>query len=351
MGFRILGFAVVLSVLMLAPAVAEETALQSVDLQPVSAAAMGGLRADEGGSPVAGTVLYAAVVETGYRFNPGTAAPGDSLRVAFDDVPIPNGRLNGATEAAISLVRVGIRQAAPAPAATVTVYWATATTGPVAPDTELDSPGTAICSFDLPASSTSVTQVLTCGDGVNPIPGMESVRLNTTLFPGYSTFLVGVRLSSTDPNVGWRVTSGADANQDVFWLYDPLMSGQPNPEASLNFGGSPVARFFLRVEGTPLTASVGGHDDTAEAAFLGTPHANPGRGPIEFSVNSPGKSPVRVQILDVTGRVVETSFEGVLEPGLHYFSWNPDRGVPSGIYFLHARADAMQETRRLVLVR
>lgn len=212
------------------------------------------------GSVEGASVVYSRMTETGFRYNPasaGTLTPADPLRVAFDDVPVPNATMGANTALSVSRVTVGVRRLANAPAVTVDLFWATASTGPIAPDTELDIPYNSICTVALPANgATSVTSLVTCGDGVNPIAGMSNVPLNDTLITGFKTFLIGMRFSNGDANNGWRITSGASANANVFWQHDPNMTGQPNPEGAFLFSTAnppnPPASFMIEVEGTPV---------------------------------------------------------------------------------------------------
>lgn len=192
--------------------------------------------------------LYTNTTQTGFRYTPGGAAPVDNRRVAFDDVPIPVARLGGNVWVDLTQVSVGIRQVAGAPATTVNIYTATLTTGPTPPATELDPPGTLICTANLPAAAASVTTVVNCGNGINVF---ANVPLNMTLLNGFGTFAVGVKLSDTGGLNGWRLTSGPDANADVFWQFDKKATP---PTAAFFFGGTPTnpaATFYISVLGNP----------------------------------------------------------------------------------------------------
>lgn len=209
-----------------------------------------------------GVILYDNTTETGFRYNAsaaGTTIPADNRRVAFDDVPIPNARLGGNTHVAVTRVTVGLRRLANAPATDVDVFWATCSTGPTPPDTELDVPFNLIQTHSLAVNgAAAVTTQLVSGDGTNTL---FTVPLNSTLFSGFGTFLIGMRITNTDINNGWRLTSGPDANANVFWQYDPGMTGQPNPEGAFLFSTAnppnPLAAFWIRIEGTPIPEPAG----------------------------------------------------------------------------------------------
>lgn len=201
-------------------------------------------------------LLYSRTTETGFRYNPasaGTNIPADPARVVFDDIPIPNARLNSMTHIAVTRVTVGIRRLAGAPATDVSLFYSTFTTDVTAPDTNLDIPAVLLATTSLPAAGASATELVTIGDGSSTL---FTTSLNSTLFDGFGTFAVGVRFSNDSNLNGWRITSGADANANVFWLYDPNLSQQANPEGAYLFSNdnppNPPASFYISVEGTPI---------------------------------------------------------------------------------------------------
>lgn len=222
---------------------------------PVNLTVYGGGAAPEGG------LLYSNITQTGFRYTPGQAnttvvpnIPADAARVAFDDVPIPLARLGGNTAIDITRVTVGIRQLAGAPATAVDVYRTSFTTTVTAPDTQLDLPATLLGSANVPAAAAAVTSLVTIGDGTSVIA--SNVPLNMSLINGFGTFGIGVRLSDTGGGNGWRLTSGPDANANVFWLHDPNLTSQANPEGAFLFSSAtppnPLAAFYIEVEGVAV---------------------------------------------------------------------------------------------------
>jgi len=207
-----------------------------------------------GGGERGASILYSRITETGSRFNPGlggpVGGPATQQNVVFDDVPVPTSRLAGNTSIAVSRVTVGIRRLAGAPAVEVSLFWSTATTGAVLPDTELDVPFNTIGAVSLAAAAATVTELVTIGDGSSVL---FTAPLNTTVItPDFATFFIGVQFSSADALNGWRITSGADANANVFWMYD---TDATNPEGRFNFGAAgPPSSFYIEIEGTPVPA-------------------------------------------------------------------------------------------------
>ncbi len=199
-------------------------------------------------------VLYSHTTETGSRFNPGTG--GDPLGVGvqqdvtFDDIPIPNARLAGLTSVDITKITVGIRRAGTAPATDINLFFATATTIVTPPDTELDLPYSPVGTVSLlPRSTTSfITELVTFGNGTDTL---FNVPLNTTILPGFGTFMLGLQFSNADNLNGWRLTSGPDTNANVMWIHDTDLT---DPEGSFNFGAppNPAASFYIVIEGNPV---------------------------------------------------------------------------------------------------
>jgi hypothetical protein len=188
------------------------------------------------------TLLYNESTPGSSYYNPSVPTT-----IVFDDVPIPTSRLGGNTWVSVQTVTVGIFQAAYAPATYVDVYWTTMTTTVTPPDTQIDTPPTLIGTVLLPANGGAWT--ITPVTLSTPLWNL-AVPLNLSIYAGYGTFSIGVRLSSTAWNVGWMLGAGPDANWDGFWQYDP--NANP-PETVWWFSGNPFAAFYISVVGTPFT--------------------------------------------------------------------------------------------------
>ena len=59
-------------------------------------------------------------------------------------------------------------------------------------------------------------------------------------YPGMSAFYLGLGLG---PDLLWQVAGGSNLNPDSFWIQDP-----PSQEGQANFGGEPVAAFYLSID-------------------------------------------------------------------------------------------------------
>ncbi len=86
--------------------------------------------------------------------------------------------------------------------------------------------------------------------------------------------------------------------------------------------------------------------------LLGAPSPNPTAGVTLLAVTLPDQAPVTLKVFDVTGRLVDTAFDGSLAAGHHHLSWSPVRiGATPGVYFLKLVSPEGEAVRRVVVER
>ena len=85
----------------------------------------------------------------------------------------------------------------------------------------------------------------------------------------------------------------------------------------------------------------------ATAGLTCTPHPTHGRATVSFEL--PERSPVTVRIYNVSGSLIATLADEVLEPGSHSFPWCPG-DVPSGAYLCKLGAQGLASVRRIVVL-
>ena len=115
-----------------------------------------------------------------------------------------------------------------------------------------------------------------------------------------------------------------------YW-YRLLLKLPPNPDQM--FGPLAVA-----------AASLAGN------RLMVTPSPSRGRVRIDFEVT--GESRVRLDVIDVQGRVVALLIDGARSPGRERIVWDGGAGsnrVPAGLYFLRYRTGTVQEVRMIAL--
>jgi hypothetical protein len=68
-----------------------------------------------------------------------------------------------------------------------------------------------------------------------------------------------------------------------------------------------------------------------------------------------GPASTRIDLFDVSGRLVRRIFDGEKTPGMHLHTWDgtDDRGRPvdTGVYYLRLRSAGLEETGKILVVR
>lgn len=166
---------------------------------------------------------------------------------------------------------------------------------------------------------------------------------------------------------------GASALNSEFRLHDTAglvvagrMDAPPNKVLWTGFW-FPRAGIVSAIEETPAPDPE--EPDSGEASITGLlapettrligviPNPFLGQAEIRFDLAGAagGSTPVRLDLYDVGGRLVDTPHDGVLAPGAHRIRWDPDlegRGaLPSGVYFLRFVSGRHFETLRVVKTR
>jgi hypothetical protein len=84
------------------------------------------------------------------------------------------------------------------------------------------------------------------------------------------------------------------------------------------------------------------------------PAPNPGAAPFRLAYNVPADRPVRLDVLDLRGRLVRRLVDGTVAPGPHAEVWDgrdrAGRRAAPGLYFVTLRLDEGIRARRLVVL-
>ena len=115
-------------------------------------------------------------------------------------------------------------------------------------------------------------------------------------------------------------------NIDVFLLDELTVGIEDRPEENPAVDGLPVATRLSNVYPNPFNPTT----------------------TIKFAVSS--EMPVKLEVLDVRGRLVETLVDGVKGAGEHGITWTAN-GQASGVYFARLQSRDGVEVRRLTLVK
>jgi hypothetical protein len=94
---------------------------------------------------------------------------------------------------------------------------------------------------------------------------------------------------------------------------------------------------------------------TTATIALSQPIPNPAAGPASFVLALAQKSSVRVEVLDLSGRVIRQLWDGTLGSGPHNFFWNGSdddgREMPAGVYLVRAAVGSNHAMQRIVRLR
>ena len=88
--------------------------------------------------------------------------------------------------------------------------------------------------------------------------------------------------------------------------------------------------------------------------LLGANRPNPFNPVTTISYRLPQRADTRLEVYDVTGRLVTTLVDGVEEAGVHAVSWqgtdDSGRKVASGVYFYRLTSGDQQAARKMVMM-
>ena len=133
----------------------------------------------------------------------------------------------------------------------------------------------------------------------------------------------------------------------------PVTSG--SYDTTFNNPAEPLVNdgFVLRFGQVPAVVPQGGSGGALPAP-LSTVSPNPTRGSLRYSLDLDRSTTVQVDIIDVSGRRMQSLVHEEFPEGHHSLSAElapGTQGIPSGIYYLRLRADGQQWVREFALVR
>lgn len=179
---------------------------------------------------------------------------------------------------------------------------------------------------------------------------------------------------SVTVNLTWTDRSQDEARQAVLFLApEPTAVAWVGPDVQsamvkVPYAGPGYYCFAVAAENCGVQASSdsvcthlavapsGAEDLPPPTVFgLGPVMPNPLNPTTRIAFQVPTQSTVRLRILDVSGRVVRTLVESLLQPGRYTVAWTgvnqSQQRVASGIYFVEMAAPWFRKTTRLVLMK
>jgi hypothetical protein len=193
-----------------------------------------------------------------------------------------------------------------------------------------DPPGTVLATFTLPG--------LPIGENFLHVEVPSSTL-------GQDTWM-GVAFSTADAGLELADPPFPGASDDYFYMTPP---GE-----FFTFGGNPRANFLVGVYAQGGLVAVGPGAGGPRTGFVEPPSPNPAQGGVRFQFAVPATGPVRVDVLDVAGRVVAVLADDVRRPGTYSLSWSGRTGAgrraASGVYFVRLQMPGFAASRKVAVL-
>jgi len=78
-------------------------------------------------------------------------------------------------------------------------------------------------------------------------------------------------------------------------------------------------------------------------------YPNPFNRSCNIEIVNPNEGQLRLEVIDIYGKVVHSLFNGNKEPGAYNFNWTLDnKGIPDGIYFIRMQTEQNVITKKVV---
>ena len=114
--------------------------------------------------------------------------------------------------------------------------------------------------------------------------------------------------------------------------------------------GYSAAGTFINAIEVMLENSLSVSPDVPREFSLHKPYPNPFNNTISIPMTSSIKSDVVIEIFDISGRKIETIFNGQIQPGKKDFQWNANK-ASSGIYLIHSLINGESSYEKIMLIK
>jgi len=159
---------------------------------------------------------------------------------------------------------------------------------------------------------------------------------------------------------GNQVVEGLDVfgNAGAFSLYTinfnniEVLDGKLDIHLSADiYGvGYSAAGTFINAIEVMLENSLSASQDVPREFSLHKPYPNPFNNTISIPMTSSIKSDVVIEIFDISGRKIETIFNGQIQPGKKDFQWNANE-TSSGMYLIHSLINGESSYEKIMLIK
>jgi len=191
-------------------------------------------------------------------------------------------------------------------------------------------------------------------------PGILEISHPAEILPGNQNVTITVTdTGSPVEGVNVTLTDGVDNYGDGMTFYEEgttNSSGQVTlnitvPSSGTVYFGAYLHNYSYDIKSLLIGTGIEGSPVNGPALCLENPLPNPFSAVTSLGFTVPSGGNVRLNIYDVSGRIVETVFNGHLEGGYHSVEWNPGSSVSSGVYFVRLDTEEGSVTSQAMVIR
>lgn len=191
-------------------------------------------------------------------------------------------------------------------------------------------------------------------------PGELEISHPANILPGNQDVTITVT-DEGSPVTGASVTltDGVDNYGDGMTFYEEGKtdaSGEVTINITAPSDGTVYIGAFLHnnrydIKWVDIGTGIEGSPGTGPVLRLENPQPNPVSTGASMAFTVPSGGNVRLNVYDVSGRIVETLFNGHVEEGSHSVEWSPGSGISSGLYFVRLVTEEGSVTAQAMVIR
>ena len=184
-------------------------------------------------------------------------------------------------------------------------------------------------------------------------PGSNILSCSHTSTSGYTT-MSGTSMAT--PHTAGLMALVLDANPslsvatiDSIIEVTALELGDPGKDNEFGAGRIRAPEAVTAALSVGIEEDMGGVPEPG--VLLSPVYPNPVSSVAFFDVYFPNGGSTRIEVFDLSGRIVDSVASGQLAAGSHSLSWTVPESVAGGIYFLRAQGEGQIVSRRITVIR
>ncbi|MCK4806585.1 MAG: T9SS type A sorting domain-containing protein [Candidatus Aegiribacteria sp.] len=190
-------------------------------------------------------------------------------------------------------------------------------------------------------------------------PGQLEISHQANILPGNQDVMITVTYAGSPvEGVNVTLTDGVENYGDGMTFYEEgatNSSGQVTlnitaPSSGTVFIGAYLHNYNYDIKWVTIGTGITGPPGNSLVLNLENPMPNPVTTGASLGFTVPSGGNVRLNVYDVSGRIVETVFNGNVEGGSHSVEWNPGSSVSSGVYFVRLDTEEGSVTVRAMVI-